>query len=213
MTPTKLRLTAARPHLRAVRAVLWRWRHTFGALALAAVALLVIEALDPTPPGEPAVVLTRTVPAGRALTAADLKVVRLDAQVRAASAHTEPRDLVGRSLAVGLPSGTVLVREMLAGGELVAPPGHVVLPVTLADPGSLALAQPGSHVIIVVPDEAGGVDLAEDVLVLAVMAPGASSLLSSGDGGTTVLVAVPGRWATLVMTASSSAPVRLALSG
>lgn len=200
--------------LRESRGVLWRWRHLFAALALACVGLLALEAAVPPPPGEPALVLAGPVPAGRPLTAADLRAVPLPDDARAASVLRAPREAVGARLAVGLPAGAVLTREMLVGDALEAPPGHVVVPVTLADPGSESLARPGNRVIVVVPDDASGrVELARGVLVLALLAPDdAPSLVPGVTQSTIALVAVPADVASLVLRASSTAPVRIALA-
>ncbi|MDD9205526.1 SAF domain-containing protein, partial [Georgenia sp. 10Sc9-8] len=186
-TPPSRRLPAR------FRRLLWRSRRVVVAVCVAAAVGLVVEALRPPPPATTlAVVLARDVPAGTALSDRDLTATPLPVGTVPRTALTDPRAARGSPLAVSLPSGSILTPGLLVGPGLAdgAPAGTVVVPVPLADSGSARLARPGSriHLLASAADQAGtggpAEVVAEDVLVLAELAPDASGgLLGSGERG------------------------------
>ncbi|MGM0385374.1 MAG: SAF domain-containing protein [Actinomycetota bacterium] len=197
------------------RGALWRWRHAFLAVALVTAVLLLADALAPVPTGPAVVVLTRDVPAGRDLRAADLEVRPADDGAAPASSFPAVADVAGRRLVVGLPAGTVVSEELVLGPGLAAgaPPGHLVLPISISDPGSRALAQSGRRITLL-----GGTEMLDstvlvpEVLVLSVLEDvDTGGFISTGDISTIVIVAVPNSLANVVVDASAQGPLRVAV--
>lgn len=126
-------------------------------------------------------------------------------------ALAETSSAVGRVPVAGLPAGTLLSESLLVGGSIAdsAPMGRTVLPVAIADPGSLALAQPGRTVTLF-----GGESgiLGVEALVLAVLPPEPAGMLSSGASEvTTLLLVVHNNSISVVADASATAPLRVAV--
>src|SRR5659263_97765 len=110
------------------------------------------------------------------------------------------------------PAGTVLSEHLLVGPGLVAPAGHVVLPVAVADAGSLALARPGTEITLLAGAGEHSGTIAPDVLVLSVLeAEDGESLLGGSARNTVLIVAVPVHLVSVVVDASAEAPLRVAL--
>lgn len=192
--------------------MLWRWRHVFLALGLAAGTLALVNTLSPDD-GAPALILAADRPAGHPLGSGDLRTVTLTPPLP--SVLTSPDDAAGRILAVGLPAGTPLTEGMLVGPTLAesAPPGSTVVTVAVADPGSRELAVPGTRVTLVGTDPSSErVTQTPDVLVLSRFdpAPG-GGLLASESEFTFLLVAVPREATNFVVQTSAAAPLRVAL--
>jgi len=178
-------LDRRRPAARvAWRAALWRWRAVVAALGVGVAASAALSALRPPAPDERAVVVAaRDLPAGATLTAADLRVARLPADV-APRAGVGRDDLVGRATAVPVPAGLPVVPDLLASGDLAGPPGTVVAAVRFADPAMAGLLTPGTRVdVLAAAAETGaqGVVVARRALVLPV-APGDDEGWSVGAG-------------------------------
>lgn len=191
-----------------MRAELWRHRFAVAAALLGLATALVVDRLTPTPERTlPVVVSAADLPAGAELTPAHLRTVRLPAVAVTDGTPGDPDAVVGRTLAVTVPAGTVIVGPLLVDDTATGPPGTVVAGVRLAEPALAAVLSPGMHVDLLAPVPT--VDLGPDVsaaaaATLAVRAlvlphPGAtprsSGLLpgSPGDGGgpsDLVLVAV-----------------------
>lgn len=171
-----------------------------GAFALVAAHL----AAPPAPRTQAVVVAARAVPAGTALTDADLRVVRLPAGLVPDSAGPDPGALRGRVAATALPRGLPVVAQALTAGRFaVAPPaGSAVLALDV-EPGVLA---PGDRVDLVAvgclagPDGAGPgdaatatrtvaesalvVDVAEDSVAVAVPPEGGRAIAEAAAGCT-----------------------------
>nr|NLD40935.1 hypothetical protein [Actinomycetales bacterium] len=194
------------------RGLLWRWRHVFLAIGLAAGTLAFVDALSPDE-GAPTLVLKVARPAGHVLTADDVRTVTLTPALDGVLGA--PEEAVGEVLAVGLPAGSPLSTGMFVGPGLAvsAPSGTTVVTVALADPGSRELAIPGTKLTLVGetgPD--GNVQQVHDVLVLSRLdSPAGEGLFATETLLTYVLVAVPSRMATLVLESSAVAPLRVAL--
>ena len=204
-----------------LRRALWRGRHLLTALCLGLAVTVTVSTLAPPPPvGVEVLTLARDVPAGTVLTDGDVAPRVLPGEA-APAALIDPREAVGRALAVGLPAGTPLVAGMLVGPGLTdgTPDGTVVVPVPLADHGSAALAEPGRLVTLVAADSdlsgtAGSARVvARDVVVLAVHTPeAAGGLLDAGTSGVTVVfVAADEAEATALVGAGAWAPLRAVL--
>ncbi|MDO5494227.1 MAG: hypothetical protein Q4G64_00760 [bacterium] len=195
------------------RGLLWRWRHVFLALGLAAATLVIVDALEGDD-GVAVVVLASARPAGHVLTGSDLRAVTISRGLEG-TVHHAP-DAEGRVLAVGLPAGTPLTEGMLVGPSLAdsAPSGSTVVTIALADRGSQELAVPGTSVTLVGVDETTGLARqASDVLVLSRLEdPGSGGLLAPESEFTFVVVAVPEEEANFVLQTSAAAPLRVALT-
>lgn len=192
-----------------LRAALWRRRHLLLAIGLIGAVVGVVEAFRPTPVGVEVVVLTTRIEAGQSITAGDVRSGR--SEVVPAGALTAAPDAVGETAAVGLPEGTILSESLLVGGSLAdsAPPGTAILPVAVADPGSVLLAQPGATVTLL----GTGLDGADaDALVLASLPPEQAGVLGAGASElTTLLLAVHTNSISVIADASAVAPLRVAL--
>ncbi len=176
----------------------WRLRFVTAAVCLALATAVSVSALRPaTAAGVDLLVAARTLPAGAELTAADLRAVTVPegAAVPGAVASDEVRAaLVGARTAVLVPAGLPLVPQLLAGADLVGPPGTVVAAVRLADDAMTALLAPGDRVdLLAAPAEGGpGVTVARGALVLPLAPRSADGGPFAGDGATppALLVAV-----------------------
>ncbi len=207
--PTGPGWSAARPDdearrrersVRALRARSWRSRWTgrvggrrYRALRRAlAVALLVLAGIsavrpDPSASGSTAVTLTRDLPVGAALTAADVTLRPVDAPPD--GALTDAAAVTGRRLTSAARRGEVLTDRRLVDTPGPEPgPGRAAVAVRPADPAVLQLLQAGTAVAVVGVTPDGEVaTLSEDGLVLAVLDADAGS----GRDARPVLLSVP----------------------
>jgi len=157
------------------------------ALLIAAVVLLAAGRSDP---GEPVVVAAGALTPGRALTEADLSVVRMD--TRGLSGLLHHRDqAVGRRLSGTLGAGEPVTASRLLDSRLPAAltgePSARLVPVRPADPALAGLLRTGD--VVDVLDEHGTV-LARKAVV-AVPVSGASSGIGGGSAAPPVLIAMP----------------------
>lgn len=114
-----------------------------------------------------------------------------------------PQQVAGRVLAAPVRRGEILTDARLVAADGPDPgTGRVAVPVNLPDPGVVALLRPGLHVaVLAVGDGATGAEtapgtaavtvLAEDAVVLTVLATRESGTARLGSGAGTVLLAVP----------------------
>lgn len=205
-----------------LRRWLWRQRRLVAAVCLGLAAAVSVATLrPPPPPTAPALVLARAVPAGQALTSADVTVASAPVGAHPPEVLTTEVDAVGLPLAVGLPAGSALTPAVLVGPGLAdgAPPGTVVVPVPVADRATAELARPGQRVDLLsaTADSAGTPGpadvVARDVVVLASFAGEQGGLLDPGVSGVTVLyVAAPRAVASVLVGSSAWAPLRAVLA-
>ncbi|MGV8965537.1 MAG: SAF domain-containing protein [Cellulomonas sp.] len=173
------------------RLLAWRLRFPVAATLLGVAAALGVGQLRPAPAVTvPIVVAARELSPGGALTAADLRVVRLPPALVPRGAHPRPADVVGHRLVVAAPPGLPLVDALLAGDRLATagPAGSVVAPIRLTDPAVAALLRPGDRIDVLAA--AGSADgepvvrrLAEHAIVLVNPGPGAPTTSDGGGGG------------------------------
>lgn len=149
-----------------LRILLWHARPLLVGGALVLVALAVVRTLAPPPtPTTAVLVAARDVPAGTALSTADLDLARFPPHLVPDSALRSDGDVLGRRTAVPLSRGTVLGETLLAGERFaVAPPaGAVIVPVRLSTASTAGLLRPGDRVDLVAPPDvvgAGALDAA-----------------------------------------------------
>ncbi|PYG00950.1 Flp pilus assembly protein CpaB [Georgenia satyanarayanai] len=202
--------------------MLWRWRHALLAVgAVCAVAVVVQEVRPPAPATVAVLVLARDVPAGAPLEATDVLSVELPRELVAARMLQAPTEAVGERLAVGLPAGFPLAAEVLVGPGLATgtAPGHVVVPVRLADAAVARTLRPGDRVDLLAAtadaaaSEGGAEVVAAGALVVALEEGGGGGLLGGQEPESLVFVAVPRGAAPEVVGASAWAPLRVVLPG
>jgi len=205
------------------RVRLWRLRLPFAAVMLGCAAAVTVAELRPAPPPQvDIVVAARALEPGTPLSADDLRIVGVPPGTVADGAHGRPDAVVGRAVVVALPAGVPVVDALLRDDRLASagPPGTVVVPVRLADPGVATLLRPGDRVdLFAAATSASGSPvaerLAERALVLPHPSPGADSdssggLLGSGTDaaeGTLTLVAVAPEQASSLAGASAWAGI------
>ena len=158
-----------------------------GLLACLALALALRPpppAVGPAPPTVPVVVAAADLPAGAALTGADLTVARLPAGSAPAGVVTDVPQLTGAVLAAPLRSGEPVTDVRVVGPGLwsAVPAGQVAAPVRLADLAVATLLRAGDRVDVLAAGDSGAEVVAGGALVLAAPtvaedAPGSSGLL------------------------------------
>ncbi len=167
--------------------MLWRLRFPFAAALLGcAVALAVAEVRPPPPVRVAVVVAARALEAGVPLTADDVRVARLPPEAAADGTHASTDAVLGRAPVLGLPAGLPVADALLHDDDLVTagPPGTVVVPVRLADPGVAALLRPGDHVDLFAAATTGaGAPVADRLASRALVLPQPASDPGSGDDG------------------------------
>jgi Flp pilus assembly protein CpaB len=149
------------------RAVLRRRRPVAALLTAVAVAAGVHAATDPAPATVPVLVAARDLPAGAAISAADLVTVRFAPGSAPAGLAEHPE---GEVLAAPLRAGEPVTDVRLVGPALTTGrPGLVAVPLRLPDPGMVALLDVGDRIDLVAtdPQQGGTSVVASDVPVLA----------------------------------------------
>ncbi|TLM86922.1 Flp pilus assembly protein CpaB [Pseudarthrobacter sp. NamE5] len=170
-----------RPPLRP-SAWLNRNRRLAAALLLCAAAAITVHQLTPAPAHTvTAVAAARDLPAGAAMTPADLAAVQIPPGMMAEGFLQEAAEAAGRQLAAPLRKGQLLTDAQLLGPGLLAgtPPGSAAVPLRLADPSSIQLVSPGQLVNVVLT-AANGFDQQQTPEVLASAVP---VLWTAGQGG------------------------------
>ncbi len=168
------------------RLVSWlsRNRRLAIALLLCLAAGITVQQLTP-PPADTATALAaaRDLPAGSALAAADLTLVKIPPQMVNAGSLTDAGEATGKQLAAPLRKGQLLADSQLLGPGLLTgtPPGSAAVPLRMADPSSIQLVSPGQLVNVVLTG-ANGYDQNSPAEVLASSVP---VLWTSGQGGKT----------------------------
>lgn len=200
------RLRRPRPSLRLLRQ---------GAAAGLACLALVLALRPPAPaagaPVEgstvPVAVAAADLPAGRSLTADDVRPAQLPADRAPAGVDADPAALTGRVLAAPVRAGEPITDVRLVGPGLWAavPDGQVAAPVRLADLAVATLLRAGDRVdVLAAAGEAAApsVELvASGALVLT--APEPSGGTAAGDAGLLVLAVPPDTAAALAAAAAT----------
>lgn len=192
------------------RRALYRFRHLIAAIAVLSGMLLVIRVFAP---GTTTYGLASELPAGTVLTASDITEITVPSQALPDGHLPEPP--IGERLLIDLPARTIITEHVISSQSLAdrAPPGTLVFPIALGDPGSRALAQTGATVSLVAAEFDGAARVVDDVTVIAVYEPDTAGLFAAGEQGNAVaLVAVRREHASFVLSASGSLPVRVAAS-
>jgi len=176
--------------------------------AAAVVLILAAGVIALSPPdtatGEELVAVTRDLPVGTRIEAADVQVV-YDA-VAPDGAIRDPSTALGRILAGPARRGEIITDVRLANPVGPDPgPGRIAVPVRPADPAIVDLLGPGMHVAVVVVSEGGGASvLAGDAVVLVV-----SARTERGGTDRPVVLAVPAESADQIVAAALGGTIAL----
>ena len=174
-------LTGRRPPAR-FAGWLNRNRRLAVALLLCAAAAITVHQLTPAPVFTvTALAAARDIPAGAALSEADLAAAQVPPGMMAGGFLKEPGEAAGKQLAAPLRKGQLLTDAQLVGPGLLAgtPPGSAAVPLRMADPSSIQLVSPGQLVNVVLTS-ANGFDQQQPPEILAAGVP---VLWTSGQGG------------------------------
>lgn len=152
------------------------------ALLLCLAAGITVHQLTP-PPADTitAIAAAHDLPAGTALTPADVVETPIPQRLVTAGSVARSTEAVGKQLAAPLRKGQLLTDSLLLGPGLLAgtPPGSAAVPLRMADPSSIQLVSPGQLVNVVLTG-ANGYDQGSPSEVLASSVP---VLWTSGQGG------------------------------
>lgn len=204
--------------LRRVRRIVWRWRFALAAAVFGLAIALTVHLLRPPPPPTVDVAVTaRPVAAGTELSADDVVLRAIAAELAPPGAAHTVRGLLGRAAVVGLPAGAPLHASLVSddGVSAAAPRGTVVVPVRLSDDAVAALLRPGDRVDLLAGTTSGSGPatapryLARGALVLPVPA----GREPEGAGGLLGPASEADRPVTLVAVAPKDAPELSAVSG
>lgn len=175
---------AGRPAAR-IGSWLTRNRRLAVALLLCAAAAITVQQLTPAPAASvAALAAARDLPAGAALSAADLAMVQVPSGVLPEGVIGSTGAAAGRQLAAPLRKGQLLTDAQLLGPGLLAgtPPGSAAVPLRMADPSSIQLVSPGQLVNIVLTN-GNGFDQQQPSEVLASAVPVLWTAAKGGQGG------------------------------
>jgi pilus assembly protein CpaB len=161
-------LPALPPHARRrLRAIAWKFRYGFSAACLGAAVAVTVHQLSPPPLAVVSVVVADgALPAGTALTAADVRLVEVPPSALPSDAFATKSDIEGRSLAVGVSDGTLLSSAVLVAADPAGsgPPGTVVTAIRLAEPALAHIVSPGMFVDLLAPSNVDSVGSSVDGL-------------------------------------------------
>jgi Flp pilus assembly protein CpaB len=160
----------------------------------------------PPPPTTQVVVAAHDLPGGRVLTADDLAVRRVPAEVPPAGSASQTATVAGRTLAAPVRSGEVITdRRVLGAGLLEAHPGAVAVPVRVPDVEVRDLLRVGDRVDLVAASRQGAAPVVADAApVLALPRPRSQESAVAAGSGALVVVAVPETDALEVARASAA---------
>lgn len=172
-------------------------RHRLVAAALCAVALtlLILRFAPPSAQSSPVVTVVNPVPAGTALSGADVHVQEVPVDWVPDGAVTDPSVVTGQPATVALVPGQFLTESSVLGPGLLEsqPEGTTAASIRVSDPAVLRHIRPGDSVDVVHQPDSAGNDrqktVAESVTVLwsAPVDAGQDSSLLSASGTDTDL--------------------------
>lgn len=177
------------------RTVLLRRRPLAVVLAVVAVLTGLRAATTPPEPTTGVVVASRDLPGGAPLTDADLERRALPVDGVPDGSTSDPRTLLGRTLAAPVREGEPVTDvRVVADGLLSGYPSLVAAPVRIADAGSVRLLRVGDRVDVVATDPANGrAEVATEAAPVVALPRGTRTGEGSSplSGGALVVLAVP----------------------
>lgn len=184
--PANTSVVGRSPRKRSPAARLAAWlnrnRRLAAALLLSAAAAITVQQLTPAPLiTTTALAAARDLPAGTALTEADVAPVQVPPGMVASGFLQDDAAAKGKQLAAPMRKGQLLSDAQLVGPGLLAgtPPGSAAVPLRMADASSIQLVSPGQLVNVVLTS-ANGFDQKGPSEVLASAVP---VLWTSNKGG------------------------------
>jgi len=187
--PTPPHSLQARSKSRPVRVRLGAWlnrnRRLAAALLFCAAAALAVQQLTPAPLSTAtALAAARDLPAGSAVTAADLARIQVPPAMVADGVLQDNDAAAGKQLAAPVRKGQLLTDTQFLGPGLLAgtPPGSAAVPLRMADAASVQLVSPGQLVNVVLTS-ANGFDQRGPSEVLASAVPVLWTSNNGGQGG------------------------------
>ncbi|MFV0405453.1 MAG: SAF domain-containing protein [Propioniciclava sp.] len=196
------------PLRRRLRRFTYLRRRTLAAVATGLAVLAGLQALAPQVPETVSVVaLTRDLPGGTTLTAADVTTVDLPETAVPDGAVGQVDAAVGRTLNGPVSARTPVTEMAIAEGQSLAAPGYVVITLPLSDDTLAPLVQPGIELDLIDPTD--GSVLATKVRVVAVPESSSGGILTTASRA--ALVEVVPDVATRLAVAAQSGGVAIAL--
>ncbi|MDF1490102.1 SAF domain-containing protein [Tessaracoccus caeni] len=192
--------------------VAWHRRAIAALCAGLAVYLVAHQLLIPPELGTPVVVLAQEVGPGHRLTADDLHLERIPETAVPDHAATEVAPVLGKTVALPLPRGTVVQPALLASSRTIEP-GRALVPIVVGDERLLSVLRAGDRVSLVV----GTGDVAEPVTSDARISglPGddqGGTMSVGGSRGALVMVDVPEAEAAAVAMLGQSGQLGLVIA-
>ncbi|MEK9810855.1 MAG: Flp pilus assembly protein CpaB [Candidatus Nanopelagicales bacterium] len=189
-----------------------RWRRPLAAGCAGLAVLVALGVLRPAPPvTTDIVVAAHDLPPGVTLTADDVTVAAVPAELVVAGAYADTADVIGRLLATGMDAGEPVTASRFASGvgSGALATGEVAVPVRLADRALAEFLQPGDVIDLVAARERRGQVVAQSARVITVPRQDSSGFLagSTTRADSLVLVAVPDRVATEVAASALAGPL------
>ncbi|MFT3944500.1 MAG: SAF domain-containing protein [Ancrocorticia sp.] len=204
-----------------IRALLWRMRHLLIAVTFLAALATVLQAINGMQPAVTAVVVAaKQLPAGKALVGDDLVIAHMPTELVPDGALTNPSDAAGEVLVSALPRGMPIPRQLLLSADFLAlaPPGEVIVSVTIIGDGTEDLAQPGTSVSVYAPpddfsENAAAILVAEHATVVGHgKLPESGGLLGDSDNTRVIFLAVPDDAATMILGYGARTAMRVVLN-
>lgn len=193
---------------RLARAARWH-RRALGITAAVVCLFAVLSAITPPKPETASVlVATRQLAAGTQLASADVRVVAMPVAFVPDLALGDPAEAVGRTLTSALTTGSVLTgASTLSGRDPAGGSDERLVPFRVPDAAIVALLQVGDRISVVgATVDGAAIDLAVDVRVAALPAPGGSGSFGGESGALIVVAADP---ATASRLAAASGHLRM----
>lgn len=192
--------------------VAWHRRAIAALCTGLAVYLVAHQLLVPPERGTPVVVLAKDAPSGHRLTAEDLSLERLPQGALSDGAATEVAEVVGETVALPLPRGTVVQPALLASTRTVAP-GRSLVPIVVSDERLLTVLRPGDLVSLVVGTGDVVQPASSDARIFSLPSEDEGSTMSVGSSrGALVVVDVPDADAAAVAMLGQSGQLGLVIA-
>lgn len=137
-----------------IRALMWRWRWVALALAISVAAQSVISLLSEQNPATTQIVVAAAdLSTGDELTQADIKIANLPKKFLPEGTIDSPESVIGKRIVAPLPSGAPVLSQQLFTSAFAAnpPKGTVITGISLDDPITLSILQPGDSIQLYAP--------------------------------------------------------------
>ncbi|MCI5825947.1 MAG: SAF domain-containing protein [Arcanobacterium sp.] len=191
-----------------MRALLWRWRWVLVALIIGSIAQSVLSAFGlRAQPMATIVVAAHDLSTGSTLQRSELTLASIPATAVPPGALTAPESALGRVLMAPLPAHAPIIAQQLLASHFAttAPPGMVITAVTLDDPTTVSVLQPGDRIQLYSPppelnEKSEARLLTSAALVIAVKSDHSrTGILRDTSNKASIFVAIPQKDANLVI--------------